>query len=92
LRYVDDFVLLAPDRQTLETWRDAIRDFLRTRLELELRDDGLIGPLSDGVDFSRLPGARQPPDRPPARGRALPGILGALAGAVGARDADGDDL
>jgi len=51
LRYVDDFVLLAPDRPTLERWRDALRDFLRERLELELRDEGLIAPLAGGVDF-----------------------------------------
>lgn len=51
LRYVDDFVLLAPERSTLEAWRDAIQLFLRERLELELRDDGLIAPLADGVDF-----------------------------------------
>ena len=51
LRYVDDFVLLAADRETLLAWRDAIQTFLRERLDLELRDEGLIAPLSEGVDF-----------------------------------------
>jgi RNA-directed DNA polymerase len=51
LRYVDDFVLLADDPATLTTWRDQIRDFLRQRLELELRDAGLIAPIEAGVDF-----------------------------------------
>ncbi len=51
LRYVDDFVLLATDRQTLEHWREDIQGLLRRRLDLELRDEGLIAPVADGVDF-----------------------------------------
>lgn len=51
LRYVDDFVLVHPERETLERWRDAIEQFLSERLGLSLRDAGRLRPVSDGVDF-----------------------------------------
>ena len=51
LRYVDDFVLLAPDVQTLECWRARIAQFLHDKLGLALRDAGRIVPVADGVDF-----------------------------------------
>ncbi len=51
LRYVDDFVLLAPDPDTLCAWRDAIAAFLQTTLDLQLRDAGRIAPVSTEVDF-----------------------------------------
>jgi len=52
VRYVDDLVLLAPDRETLCGWREAIRSFLAKRLCLALRTDG-DEPfrVSRGIDF-----------------------------------------
>lgn len=51
VRYVDDFVLLHPDRAHLETCRAAIADFLQTRLGLCLRDAGKLAPVGNGIDF-----------------------------------------
>lgn len=51
LRYVDDFVLVAPDAARLVAWRDAIIDFLRDRLQLSLRSVATPQPASNGVDF-----------------------------------------
>lgn len=51
LRYVDDFVLLAPDVATLQAWRTRIAQFLHERLGLALRDAGRIVPIAEGVDF-----------------------------------------
>jgi len=51
LRYVDDFVLLHPDPNQLRTWREAIVEFLRQRLGLELKDVGRLAPVSQGIDF-----------------------------------------
>ena len=51
LRYVDDFVLLAPDVATLQAWRTRIAQFLHERLGLALRDAGSIVPIAEGGDF-----------------------------------------
>jgi len=51
LRYVDDFVLLHHDRDQLMIWHKAIADFLRERLDLELKDKGRLCPVGDGIDF-----------------------------------------
>ncbi len=51
LRYVDDFVLLHPDRAQLEAWRGAIIGFLRDKLGLALRDAGKLAPIGNGIDF-----------------------------------------
>lgn len=51
VRYVDDFVLLHPDRAQLEAWRQAIAGFLRERLGLALRDAGRLAPIGNGIDF-----------------------------------------
>jgi hypothetical protein len=52
LRYVDDFVLLDPDRERLEAWEARIADFLRVRLALELNPRSReLAPVSNGCDF-----------------------------------------
>ena len=51
VRYVDDFVLLHKDREQLLQWCDEIRSFLTGRLELELKHDGILRPVTDGTDF-----------------------------------------
>lgn len=52
VRYVDDLVLLAPDRETLIAWRDKIRRFVGERLCLALRTDGdQPFPVARGIDF-----------------------------------------
>ncbi len=51
LRYVDDFVLIDPDRGRLEQWREEIIGFLMEKLQLSLKNQGKIDRLSEGVDF-----------------------------------------
>jgi hypothetical protein len=52
LRYCDDFVLLHEEKGTLLEWREAIREFLHTRLRLSLNERRqTVGPISNGVDF-----------------------------------------
>jgi RNA-directed DNA polymerase len=51
LRYVDDFVLVADDADTLVRWRERIRAFLADELALALKDDGVLKPVSRGADF-----------------------------------------
>ena len=52
LRYVDDFVLLADDPQTLLVWKTRIEKFLLQRLQLQLHPDKTVLQRShQGVDF-----------------------------------------
>ena len=51
IRYVDDFVLIHPDRETLEKWRDDIIDFLSENLKLSLKNIGKIARVTEGVNF-----------------------------------------
>ncbi len=52
LRYCDDFILLSDDVDELGAAKTAIREFLQTRLQLQLNPRyGQILPLSNGVDF-----------------------------------------
>jgi RNA-directed DNA polymerase len=52
LRYVDDMVLLAPDREALVQWGAAIATFLRERLHLTLRPELTTPfPVGKGIDF-----------------------------------------
>jgi RNA-directed DNA polymerase len=51
LRYVDDFVLVHHDRAQLERWLVQIQQFLADRLQLKLKDDIRLRPLSAGCDF-----------------------------------------
>jgi hypothetical protein len=51
-RFSDDFVLLAPRRSDLLGWRNAISDFLESRLQLTLHPHKVsIRPAHQGVDF-----------------------------------------
>ncbi len=51
LRYVDDFVLFADSKEQLLAWRAQIIDFLHVKLALRLRDEGILKPVTDGLDF-----------------------------------------
>lgn len=51
VRYVDDFVLLHDSPQQLQQWRSAIVRFLSDKLALCLRDEGILAPVSQGMDF-----------------------------------------
>jgi len=52
LRYSDDFVLLHEEKEKLRGWRGEIREFLQSRLRLELNESRqTVGPISNGADF-----------------------------------------
>jgi RNA-directed DNA polymerase len=51
LRYVDDFVLVHHSREQLQQWLEQITAFLRDTLQLELKADIRLRPLTDGIDF-----------------------------------------
>lgn len=51
VRYMDDFVLLDPDKNKLRLWLADITYFLASRLSLELNHKTAIFPISQGIDF-----------------------------------------
>lgn len=51
VRYVDDFVLLAPDAATLADWRERIAEFLQRNLGLRLKHVAEPRPIAAGIDF-----------------------------------------
>lgn len=51
VRYVDDFVLLAPDAETLARWHCAIETFLMDVLQLRLKPGSVAKPIKNGIDF-----------------------------------------
>ena len=51
VRYVDDFILVHHSRDQLQEWLEKITTFLRETLQLELKDDIRLRPLSTGCDF-----------------------------------------
>jgi hypothetical protein len=51
LRYVDDLVLLGDSPAQLLAWRAQIAQFLQQRLGLRLKDDGVLAPQHQGIDF-----------------------------------------
>jgi len=52
LRYVDDFVLLSEDEETLRLWRGEIEAFLAEKLLLRLHPKRRkLLPISNGIDF-----------------------------------------
>ena len=51
LRYVDDFVLVHESREQLLAWRREIARFLADALQLTLKADEKLKPLSSGIDF-----------------------------------------
>lgn len=51
LRYVDDFVLFSDSKEQLLQWKEQIIEFLHVRLQLQLRDKGILKEVSKGLDF-----------------------------------------
>ncbi len=51
LRYVDDFMLLHQDPKQLQHWQQQIERFLDEHLQLRLKPDIRLRPISDGADF-----------------------------------------
>jgi len=51
IRYMDDVIILAPDKATLHQWKDRIEVFLRDVLELDLNRKTSIRPMRQGVEF-----------------------------------------
>lgn len=50
-RYMDDIIILAPDKATLNGWMAAIRAFMETHLRLKCNRKTQIIPLSHGIPF-----------------------------------------
>ena len=51
VRYVDDFVLVHHNKAQLEAWLEQIEQFLAQRLQLKLKNDIKLQPLTSGIDF-----------------------------------------
>ena len=51
LRYVDDFILLHPDKQQLKQWHSQIATFLQQQLKLLLKPEHTLQPISNGANF-----------------------------------------
>ena len=51
MRYMDDFILLSPDKEQLRRWLEDIERFLRDELKLELNPKTTILAVKNGIDF-----------------------------------------
>ncbi len=51
VRYMDDIIILGPDKETLHRWKAAIEIFLREALALDLNNKTSIRPVRQGVEF-----------------------------------------
>ena len=51
MRYMDDFILLSPDKEQLRRWLEDIERFLRDELKLELNQKTTILAAKNGIDF-----------------------------------------
>ena len=51
VRYVDDFILLAPDKETLLGWREHIMQFLQNALKLSLKEITEPKRMTTGANF-----------------------------------------
>lgn len=51
IRYMDDVIILGPDKLTLRAWKEQIEAFLREVLFLDLNDKTSIRPVRQGVEF-----------------------------------------
>jgi RNA-directed DNA polymerase len=51
IRYVDDAILISPDKEQLCEWEKRIDEFLEKRLALRLKGKGKIKRVSEGSDF-----------------------------------------
>lgn len=51
VRYMDDFIILSPDKERLREWLAQIEGFLRRELKLELNPKTTILSAKNGIDF-----------------------------------------
>lgn len=51
IRYMDDVIILAQDKETLQRWKATIEVFLWDELALDLNDKTSIRPIRQGVEF-----------------------------------------
>lgn len=51
IRYMDDFVILSPDKEQLRSWLARIEQFLREELKLEFNQKTTILAAKNGIDF-----------------------------------------
>ncbi|MFA6320066.1 MAG: reverse transcriptase/maturase family protein, partial [archaeon] len=51
VRYVDDFILLSDSKKELLNWFWEVKDFVESRLFLNLKNEINLLPLSNGIDF-----------------------------------------
>lgn len=51
LRYVDDLILVDADPERLRAWERVIEAFLAERLQLALKPERILRPVTDGADF-----------------------------------------
>jgi len=51
VRYMDDFLLIHPDKEYLRFCRNEIRQYVESKLKLKLNDKTHIFPLRNGMDF-----------------------------------------
>ncbi len=53
IRYVDDFILLHEDKAQLLQWQTKIENFLANKLQLKLKAEKKLRPITNGADFLR---------------------------------------
>ena len=51
IRYMDDVIILAKDKETLHCWKAEIEEFLNRELNLDLNDKTCIRPVRQGIEF-----------------------------------------
>lgn len=51
VRYMDDTIILAPNKETAQNWKDAIERFLSERLRLDLNRKTSVRPADENVEF-----------------------------------------
>lgn len=51
IRYMDDVIILAKDKETLHSWKAQIEAFLNDELHLDLNDKTCIRPVRQGIEF-----------------------------------------
>lgn len=54
IRYMDDVIIIGPDKETLKAWKAKIEAFLWDELALDLNDKTSIRPMRQGVEFVGL--------------------------------------
>lgn len=50
-RYMDDGLFLSDSKETLNAWKQAVGDYLRQELHLDLNDKTAIRPVTMGIEF-----------------------------------------